>query len=138
MPTIPQLAAIAAAQGGPFTTAQALAAGYDEREIGRLVRSGQWRRLRRGSYAEAALVPTDDADRHIFQLRAVVLRLNSRVTASHVTAAALHKIALLDPDFSLVHITREQGGSSRTEAGIHHHDAALPAHHVGRVSSLLA
>jgi len=48
----PQLAAVAAAQGGPFTTAQALTAGFDEREIYRLMKSGIWVRLRRGVYAE--------------------------------------------------------------------------------------
>ena len=51
MPLPPKLAALAAAQAGPFTTAQALVAGYDERTIHRLIRSGSLVRLRRGIYA---------------------------------------------------------------------------------------
>ena len=55
----PKLAALAAAQGGPFTTAQARAVGYDPREIHRLLRSRQWTALRRGVYAETTLIPSD-------------------------------------------------------------------------------
>src|SRR5690348_14248412 len=107
MSLTPKLAAMAAAQGGPFTTAQALAAGYDDREIYRLTRSGSWTRLRRGVYAETALIPDDDESRHVLQFRAVLLCLQGPVVASHITGATLHGINLLSPDYSLVHVTRE-------------------------------
>lgn len=134
----PRLAAVAAAQGGPFTTAQAFAAGYDERAIYRLIRSGRWVRLRRGVYAERLVVPHDDEGRHLLQLRAVLLCLKNPVVASHVTSATLHQIAMLDPDYSLVHVTRDCAGSSRTEAGVYHHDAGLPGGQLTKVDSLLA
>lgn len=134
----PKLAAIAAAQGGPFTTAQALNAGFDEREIYRLMKSGTWVRLRRGVYAERIVVPDDELGRHVLQLRAALLTLHHQAAASHVTSAALHNISLLDADFSHVHITREGCGSSRTEAGICHHDASLPAGHLTKVGDIVA
>ncbi|HEY0869276.1 MAG TPA: type IV toxin-antitoxin system AbiEi family antitoxin domain-containing protein, partial [Acidothermaceae bacterium] len=133
----PSLAALAAAQGGPFTTAQAMEAGYDRREILRFLRSGAWIRLRRGVYADRTLVPDDENGRHLIQLRAVLLCLVAPVAASHVTGVALQGIALLDPDFSLIHITREGAGSSRTEAGIRHHDAALPPGQLTKVDGVV-
>ncbi len=133
----PPLAAQAAAQGGPFTTAQALAAGFDEREILRRRKTGTWTRLRRGVYVETALVSDDEVLHHLLHFRAALLCLQAPVTASHITSAALHRVALLDPDFSLVHITREGSGSARIEAGIQHHDAALPASQLTKVDGLV-
>jgi hypothetical protein len=134
----PQLAALAVAQGGPFTTRQARAAGYDDQEIYRRLVTRQWSRLRRGVYVEASLLGDDAAMRHILELRAALLCLKGPIAASHVTGATLHQIALLDPDLSLVHITRENAGSSRTEGGVRRHDAALPAGHLTTVGGLLA
>ena len=133
----PRLAAVAAAQGGVFTTAQALAAGYNDDEIVRRRRSGGWVRLRRGVYAERWVIPDDEAARHLLQLRAALLTLKGPVAASHVTAAVMHGLALLDPDFSLVHITREGAGSSRTDADIRHHDASLPLAHLTKLDDVL-
>lgn len=137
MTLAPRLAALAAAQGGVFTTAQALAAGYNDDEIGRRRRSGAWVRLRRGVYAERRVIPDDAAARHLLQLRAALLTLSGPVAASHVTAAAMYGLALLDPDFSLVHITREGLGSSRTEADVRHHDASLPLAHLTTIGDVL-
>jgi hypothetical protein len=133
----PKLAAIAASQGGPFTAAQAIAAGFDVREIQRFVRRGLWVRLRRGVYIETALVPDDEAARHILDLRAVLLCLRAEVAASHITSAALHGGALLNPDFSLVNVARECAGTSRTEAGVRHHDASLPSSHLTKIDGIL-
>jgi hypothetical protein len=134
----PRLAALAAVQGGPFTTAQALAVGYDDRAIYRLLRSGEWCRLRRGVYIERLLLATDERARHVIQFRAVLLCLKNPVAASHITSAALHQLATMSPDYSLIHVTREGIGSSRTEAGICHHDASLPASHLTKIDGLLA
>ncbi len=133
----PKLAALAASQGGPFTAAQAIAAGFDVREIQRFVRRRQWVRLRRGVYVETALVPDDEASRHILELRAVLLSLRHDVAASHITSAALQGVALLQPDFSLVNVTCERAGSSRTEAGVRHHDASLPSSHLTKTDGIL-
>jgi hypothetical protein len=133
----PRLAAMAAAQGGVFTTAQALAAGYNADEIARLRRRGAWFRFRRGVYAERWMIPDDEEGRHQLRLRAALLTLQGPAAASHVTSAVLYRVALLDPDLSLVHITREDIGSSRTEAGVRHHDASLPLTHLTKLADVL-
>ncbi len=130
MTLAPRLAALASAQGGVFTAAQATAVGYNNRELARLHKCGAWVRLRRGVYAERCVITDDAAARHLLQLRAALLTLKGPVAASHVTAAVMHGFALLHPDLSLVHITREGAGSSRTEADIRHHDASLPPAHL--------
>jgi Transcriptional regulator, AbiEi antitoxin len=133
----PKLAAVAAAQCGPFTTAQAREAGYDPREIHLFLRSGAWIRVRRGIYAERIVVPDDEQGRHVLLLRATILCLKPPVAASHVTGAAVHQIALLNPDYSLVHITRDGAGSSRTEARVCHHDAGLPSDQLTKIDGIV-
>jgi hypothetical protein len=131
----PGLAARAAAQGGPFSTQQARSAGFEAREIYRRLKSGQWTRLRRGIYIETFLIPDDEIGRHLLRLRAVVLSLGPQAAASHVTGATLLQLALLDPDRSLIHITRDS--PSRIEAGIHHHEAELPPGHLTKIDDIL-
>jgi Transcriptional regulator, AbiEi antitoxin len=133
----PRLAAIAATQCGLFTTSQALAAGYNADEIARLRREGSWARLRRGVYIEPTLMPADAVGIHLLVLRAALLTLTGPLAASHMTSAALQGIAMLEPDLSLVHITRADAGSPRTVAGIRHHDASLPAGHLTRCDAVL-
>jgi hypothetical protein len=83
------------------------------------------------------VIPDDEEARHRLRLRAALLTLKGPVAASHVTAAVWFGLALLDPDLSLVHITREDIGSSRTEADIRHHDASLPLGHLTKIDDVL-
>ncbi|HEX7107593.1 MAG TPA: type IV toxin-antitoxin system AbiEi family antitoxin domain-containing protein [Acidothermaceae bacterium] len=133
----PKLVAVAARQGGVFKAEQALATGYTRNEIARLQRSGEWVRLRRGVYVERSALPDDDVGRHLLALRGALLALGGCVAASHVTGAVLHGVAMLDPDLSLVHVTRDGGGSSRTAGGIRYHDAALPPGQLAKVDGIL-
>ncbi len=71
------------------------------------------------------------------QLRAALLTLKGPIAASHVTAVALHGAALLEPDLSLLHVTREAAGTSRTSAEICHHNAALPTGHLTKIDDIL-
>ena len=128
----PSLAIHAAAQGGAFTTAQALSAGYDEREISALLRTRRWTRLRRGVFAESTLISDDDAKLARLALRALELRTTRRFVASHETAAVLHNLTLLRPDTDLIHVTRPSRGGGRVEAGVRWHSGALPGDHVTR------
>jgi putative AbiEi antitoxin of type IV toxin-antitoxin system len=138
MPLAPKLFAVAATQGGVFKAEQALAAGYARSEIARLQRIGEWVRLRRGVYVERSVLPDDDVGRHLLTLRGALLSLGGQAAASHVTSAVLHDVALLDPDLSLVHVTRNGGPSSRVASGIRYHDAALPPSHLTKVDGVLA
>lgn len=126
MPLPPHLASVAAGQHGLFTASQALQAGYNEREIKVLARTKEWTRVRRGIYIESHLAPSDRTARHIIDARAVLLRVKDGAFASHLTAAVIQVLDLLDPDFTTVHVTRIGLASSRTEAGVHHHVARVP------------
>jgi hypothetical protein len=132
----PTLAGLAAQQHGMFTTAQALAAGYDQREVARLLRIGRWVRLRRGIYLMADQFPADLAQRHVMMARAVLFRVVPPACASHATAAAVHDLVLLEPDWSVISITRPALASSRVEAGVHHHVGLIPPQHLAMVDGL--
>ena len=129
-------AGIATTQNGLFTVAQALGVGYSEREIKFLARTKEWARLRRGIYIESYLLPDDDLAQHVVRARAALLRVKDGAFASHLTAAAVHGLAVLDPDLTTVHLTRVGLASSRTEAGVHHHVARVPPGHVIAVGGI--
>ncbi len=133
----PSLAAVAARQGGAFTSQQARSHGYSGREIRELRRRGEWVSLRRGVYAErACLAGLDGRGRHVLAIRALLLVVTPDAVVSHVSAAALRGLELLMPDWSALHVTRAQAHGARVEAGVRHHAAELPDDHVedlGRV-----
>jgi hypothetical protein len=133
----PSLAAHAGNQYGLFTAAQALGAGLDHEEIRRWLGRGDGFRVRRGIYCEASLVPSEPVAAHVLRVRAAMLRLKPPVAVSHLSSAAVYGTDLLDPDFSMLHVTRPNLGSSRTDAGIHHHNASLRAGDVKRWSGLV-
>lgn len=133
----PSLAAQVGNQYGLFTAAQALEVGFDHEEIRRRLGRGDWSRVRRGIYCEASTLPSEPIAAHIFRVRAAMMRLKPPVAVSHLSAAAVDGIDLLDPDFSMIQVTRPDIGSSRTDAGIHHHNASLLARHVKRELGLV-
>jgi len=133
MPLAPRLARSAATQHGLFTASQALDAGYNEREIKVLTRAREWTRLRRGIYMDSHLIPDDDVAQHVIAARAALLRVKDGAFVSHLTAAAVEGLDTLNPDFTIVHLTRVGLASSRTEAGVHHHVARVPP---GRVITI--
>ncbi|WP_165865762.1 type IV toxin-antitoxin system AbiEi family antitoxin domain-containing protein [Vallicoccus soli] len=121
----PGLLALAARQHGPFTTAQARHHGVELDELQRLLRAGVLVRLRRGVYAEAWRTRGDPRATHRVHVDGVLLVLGARAAVSHVSAAVVHGLDLLDPDLGHVEVTRADLGSSRTEARVRHHAAAL-------------
>ena len=132
----PALGALAALQGGPFSTAQALEAGYEEREVLRLVRSKQWTRLRRGVLIQTTQIPDDDAARVLLMLRALRLRVNKELVASHRTAATVHRLSTLRSTGDLLDVIRPDLGNGRVEAGVHWRSGALPAPHLVKVDDI--
>ena len=132
----PGLSAAATRQGGVFTTAQALAAGYEEREVARLVRSKQWTRLRRGVLVETSDIPDDDAGRALTMLRAIGIRIDRPVAGSYRTAAVVHGLSLLDPRLDLFDVLRSGPGKGHIEAGVRWRSAAMPASHLVNVDGV--
>lgn len=136
-----KLAAMAAAQGGPFHVAQARRAGYSARAIDRLVGTGEWTRLRRGVCVESRLlVPGEDAPaRHALEAAAAVLALSAPgAVCSHESAAVLHGIALLrPPPTARVSLTRPPRGRGTDRLSrVRLYRAGLPAAHVRLVNGV--
>lgn len=120
----PELAARAGRQAGLVTRRQALAAGYTDAEIRRLVAAkGPWVVVRRGVYAEREL--WESLDEYDGQLglrdRAAHLTMAVPHVMSHDSAARPHGLSLLRPAKPLVHVSRHGVGGTRTEHGVKHH-----------------
>jgi Protein of unknown function (DUF559) len=131
-PVQPKLAATAAAQGGPFSTAQAMATGYTRNQIQHLVRSRQWIALRRGVFVARDLVEVCgdlDGPRHELAVAAAIVAVGHAV-ASHESAARFFRLPLLaTPEWvTLTGQRSETSGRSRLP-GIKIHRADLPDEH---------
>jgi hypothetical protein len=82
---------------GVFATADALTAGIDPNDIGPLLRSGAWRRVRYGVYTTDAVWRQHEARGrvHALECAAVLRRLDSAgATVSHTSAACLHGLVV--------------------------------------------
>ena len=67
----------------------AIAEGWSDDELGRLVRAGELERLRRGAYVAGPL-PADVAAVHRLLVRATLSGLRRPAVVSHQSAAVLH------------------------------------------------
>ena len=135
----PQLAAVAANQGGVFLRRQALACGHSEQEVRSALRRQLWIPIRRGAYVEAtSLDGLTDLERYVLRVRAVSLVLEEPYAVSHNSAASLHELPLWGTDLSTVHMTRTKPHGAREEAGVKHHLAALPKGSLMPMQGMLA
>ncbi|MDO9379999.1 MAG: type IV toxin-antitoxin system AbiEi family antitoxin domain-containing protein [Nocardioidaceae bacterium] len=123
----PYLELVAEAGGGYFTREQALSIGHHDRSIREALHTHEWERVRVGAYAPGeafrALAPQEQ---HLVAARACTHKLGNRVALSHTTAVLAHGIATVDVDLRTVHALRLDGGSSRRESGVCHHEAKSP------------
>lgn len=70
---------------------EALALGYDDRDIRDLVRSGVWKRIRRGAYTSQVLWDdSDEVGRHRLLARAVLRAAHPSAALTHVSAVLEH------------------------------------------------
>lgn len=107
---------------GVFLRREAQGLGYHDREIARLVRSGIWRRVRRGAYAFSESWDGLDAERrHLLLARAVLRTANTPVGLSHTSSAIALGADLWDLPLDEVHLTRYDGKCGRREAGVRQH-----------------
>ena len=129
----PELSALAATQRGVFTAAQARVAGHTQNDLQRLRRHQHIESVRRGVYAlREAYAGADVATRHGMQVAALGLVLSPPATLSHESAAAELGLELLEPDLTLLHVTRAGDAGTRVEAGVRHHCAEIPESHLVR------
>ena len=120
----PELAALAAQQGGVFTRAQAMDAGYRAPELrGLTAVGGAWVVVRRGVYAERST--WDALDRYagppLARAWAAHLTIGVEHVMSHDSAAHAWGLPVVLARCDLVHITRPEVWGSRTEHGVKHH-----------------
>ena len=109
---------------GLITRSTAIDAGYDDRDVRRLVRAGSWVRLRRGVYVDGDRWAELDPYRGQPLLRVHAARLVLRCTDyvfSHDSAAIAQRMGAPDPARAQTHITRRKVHGDADRAGIKHH-----------------
>ena len=112
---------MASIRGGVFTRADARACGYADVDIDALLRSGRWRRIRRGTYAaQRSLMLVTDEVLHLRRIYRILRASGPNVFASHQSAAALHALPVWGLDLTRVHVTAPDGRSGRLR-GVHRH-----------------
>lgn len=115
-------------------TSEALDLGFDDKSIARMVRSGEWHRLRHGAYCSgAAWRDSDDRQRRMLVAHAVYRSARVPVLLSHTSALDRLDISYWDLG-ETAHLTRTDGKAGRSEAGVVQHRGAVFAHDVTRRS----
>ena len=133
-----ELSRIAVVQRGVFFRDQALDCGYRDAEIASLVREGHWVRLRRGAYTTREAAEADGpTGLHVLTVRAAAQRLSGLVVVTGASALAVLRVPVWGVPLDRVHVHREAGKSSRSEAGVSHHVGPLPDDQVLEVGGLL-
>jgi hypothetical protein len=117
---------IAASQPGRFTTEDAHTAGLIARDLSKLVRSGTFRRLRRGLYARAAAWPNRPDEQHIALTSALLDQQDGRWAASHHSAALLHGLPVWGCPLGEVHMVPVQSSRRGRSSAVMMH-SPLPA-----------
>lgn len=102
----------------------ALAEGLSDDALGRLVRRGEWSRLRRGAYLPGPN-PMFQEDDHLLRVHATMRGLRRAAVVSHQSAAVLHGLPLWRVPLDKVHITRTPGASTTGRGEIRCHVARL-------------
>jgi hypothetical protein len=119
--------------------ADALAGGFDDAELARMVRRGELRRLQRGTYAHPpAELPTDAVARHRLAVLATVPGLRSPAVVSHLSAAVLHGLPLWGVPLDRVHVTRRPPATGSGSRRLHQHVGRVPDEHLTVVDGLAA
>lgn len=132
----PELAALAASQGGPFTRRQAEDAGYRAWEI-RALRSREWVDLHRGVYVERALLEAADATaRHVLHAAARVLASSLEPAVSHRSGALVHDVPLLGRPPAVPQLTRAPRHPRDRSESATTHVAPLPPQDVTEVDGI--
>ncbi len=130
--------ALLARNDGIVTREQLLYEGLDPRRLARLVRTGQLVAVRRGVYTTGELWASWDeyAAKPLARVRAAHLTLWLAHVKSHDSAALLHRMRLIRPQDSQVHVTNSRTRASERRAGIHIHGAAFDSDDVTTVQGM--
>jgi hypothetical protein len=120
--------ATAATQMGCFTTRQALDAGWSRRRLDDAARAALLTNLRRGVWAETAVLEAaDDRLRHAMTVQAELLVLGPRWYAAGRSAAVLSELPLIGPPPSRAQLVAEPRCREERSNVRHRQLAVLPA-----------
>jgi hypothetical protein len=109
-----------------FLRRDALAAGMDDKELGRRVRAGLLVRIRHGAYALAdQWSGASEEGRHLMRAAAVMRTARCGAALSHTSAALLLGADVWDLELRDVHLTRPDHKGGRREAGVVQHRGLL-------------
>lgn len=121
-----QLARVASAQGGYFTSTQARAAGYDYSQQHFHVRRGNWVKIDRGLFRLRNFPPGEREDLIRWSLWSRNQKGVPQAVVSHDTALEVHGLSDVMP--SLVHLTVPRRFRKRVPAGcVLHKDDLAPS-----------
>lgn len=104
----------------------AIAVGYSDATIAKLVRTGAWHRVRRGAY-----VPTErwqaagPDERYRLVVKSTMRQAQTPVVASHTAAVAMLGGPLWGQSLDVSHLTRFDARTGRKEAGVQQHRGIL-------------
>lgn len=122
--TARKLYEVASTQGGYFTSAQALAAGYSYFQQHYHVKRGNWLKVGRGIYRLRDYPPSEREDLIRLTLWSHNRRGEPQAVASHETALSLHSMSDVMP--SRIHLTvPKRGFRKEPPAGVVLHRAEL-------------
>ena len=107
---------------GPLRRVDALAHGFTDGELARMVRRGEVIRLQRGSY----LPPGSAITGHRANVLATAAELRRPGVISHLSAAVLHGLPLWGVTPQRVHLTRRPPAAGSGSSRVHLHVARLP------------
>jgi hypothetical protein len=94
--------------------------------------------VRRGAYTTGAVAAgLDETATHLLRVRAAVGNLAGPTVVVGVSALAVLRVPLWGVDLERVHVLREPGRTSRTDAGVVHHAERLPDRLVAEHDGLL-
>jgi hypothetical protein len=128
---------IAEQEGGVFLYGEAIRAGYTDKQVQRMRRSGAWHRVRHGAYCFGDhWTQLDVESRHLVRAHAVRRTTPGDIAFSHTTALIAHGVAVWDADLDVVHLTRLDNGVSRCQRDVRHHVGRCPSDDVTAVSGL--
>jgi hypothetical protein len=103
-----------------------LGRGLTDRELARMVRSGELRRLRRGAFMSGtAWDDAEPAARHAMTARAVLKQARTDAVLSHVSALPEYAAPTWGLPLDVVHVIRKDQRAGRKERGICQHQGGL-------------
>lgn len=114
-----------------FLRREALAAGYDDRDLRAMMRAGVLVRIRHGAYTAAEVwEEADPAERHRLRCHAVLASHGDEVVLSHTSAVLMHGFDVWGVDLDRVHLTRRDRRASRVCDDVRYHRGQLDEHDV--------